>query len=271
MSSFSFSKYSGCGNDFILFDHRSSYISQEMVSKLCHRQNGVGADGVILVERSDVCDAKMRIFNADGSEAEMCGNGLRCLAKFLQELGFPKKRLTIETMTQTLEVDYIDDHILATMGTPHSLKQNIDLAIEGEKFITHYIDTGVPHAVIFVDELENVAVTPIGRKIRHHPQFAPKGANANFVKVVSPNAISIRTYERGVEEETFACGTGATASALIAALNYNLKPPIKVNTRSKEYLEIDFKIDHAGVIKNVSQTGPARKKFSGTLDLKEFI
>lgn len=269
MGKLTFSKYSGCGNDFILIDHRSPFlnVSKELVLRLCQRQTGIGADGLILLEKSSSQDFKMRIFNADGSEAEMCGNGIRCLGAFLLELGYPKQAYTIETMERKLSLEFTEKGIKVAMGDPKDIRSHVPLEIEGQNLLCYTLDTGVPHAVVFVDDVEKVHVVALGQKIRYHTSFLPKGTNANFVEKDSPRQISIRTYERGVEDETLACGTGATASALAAALQWNLKAPITVKTRSQDSLEIDFVKNQDQTFTQVSQTGPAHKTFSGTIDL----
>lgn len=271
MAQFPFSKYSGCGNDFILIDHRRPFFpvnDRPAIQKLCHRQKGIGADGVIFLEASSgtASDFKMRIFNSDGSEAEMCGNGIRCLAQFIADLGLPQKPYAIETMQRLLRVEHSPAGIRAAMGTPADLRQNLNIEIDGTTHAIHYLDTGVPHAVLFVDDLENAPVESLGRKIRHHAAFKPKGANANFVQVLGPHSISLRTYERGVEAETLACGTGATAAAIIAFLQKQVKTPIEVKTRSNETLIINFAVDKSGTITDVSQTGPAVKHFHGVFE-----
>jgi diaminopimelate epimerase len=261
-----FSKYSGCGNDFILVDHRQPFFplnDRTLIQKLCHRQLGIGADGIILLEPSSSCDLKMRIFNCDGSEAEMCGNGLRCFAQFIYELGFPKKKYLIQTMHQQLTIEPFHNEVKTSMGDPQEIKLDIDLPLDQGNIVAHYLDTGVPHAVIFVDEIEKTPVTDLGNKIRFHSYFAPKGANANFVQKITEKELAIRTYERGVEAETLACGTGATASAVVAALKWQLTPPIAVKTRSRDTLTIDFIQNNNGSITHVTQTGPAVKHFHG--------
>lgn len=265
MISIPFYKYSGTGNDFILIDHRrpTTAFSPTLIRKICHRNEGVGADGVIFLENSHSCDARMRIFNADGSEAEMCGNGLRCLAQFMLELGFTPRCYTIETMERVLTVEPKQHKIKASMGPPTNIQFDIDLHVDGATYTLHYLDTGVPHTIFFVDKIEDQPVLTLGSKLRNHPHFAPKGTNVNFVEILSPQSITIRTYERGVEGETLACGTGAVASAIVSALKKQLKTPIEVKTKSQESLHIDFHFDTLGNIQDVFQTGCATKTFQG--------
>jgi diaminopimelate epimerase len=265
-----FSKYSGCGNDFILIDHRTPFFSTDdpfLIRRLCHRQKGIGADGLILLENSMLSHFKMRIFNSDGSQAEMCGNGLRCLAQFLQELHLPKKRYTIEVTKQTLEVDYIEGNIRTSMGNPERIQLNLALELDGKQITCHFLDTGVPHAVILMDDIAHISIDALGSKIRHHATFNPKGTNVNFVQKLSSQEIAVRTYERGVEAETLACGTGAAAAAIAATLQWKLELPVTVRTRSNETLTIHFQYDEEGTVSHVTQIGPATKHFHGTFEL----
>lgn len=272
MREISFSKYSGCGNDFLLIDNRDlSFPSSEkkLIQRLCHRPEGVGADGIVLLETSQVADFKMRIFNADGSEAEMCGNGLRCLKQFIREQGIYQSPLSIETMQRILQVEMSHDHVKASMGNPSSIKLGINLSVESTNYIVHYLDTGVPHIIHFVDDVESVEVNALGSKLRFHPLFAPKGANANFAQITGPSSLRLRTYERGVEQETLACGTGATAAAIISSILHQLIAPVRVETRSGQSLTIDFSIDENNQITNVTQSGPATYHFKGSFALSK--
>lgn len=267
----SFSKYTGCGNDFILIDQRVAAFpltSKTLIERLCDRQKGIGADGIILLENGS--DFKMRIFNRDGSEAEMCGNGLRCFAAFILELGYEKKPYTIQVQEESLKVEFIGNEIKAEMGEPKELTLDQALEMEDTSLICHTVNTGVPHAIIFVDSLD-IPVNDLGSKIRHHPRFFPKGVNANFVQKLSAKELAIRTFERGVETETLACGTAATASAIIASLKWQMESPISVRTKSLETLEINFKKNNLGVISHVTQTGPAVKLFHGSFDIRGYI
>ena len=261
-----FSKYSGCGNDFILIDNRQKLFPAHncaVIARLCRRPEGIGADGVILIEESQKADFRMRIFNADGSEAEMCGNGLRCLKKFMCELGIEQSSLKIETHERLLYVENSADQIKATMGDPTDIKLHQEMLIDQRNYTVHLLNTGVPHAVYFTEDLETVPIADLGPKMRYHALCAPQGANANFAQVLGPQRIALRTYERGVEAETLACGTGATAAAIAAGLCYSVKPPIRVHTRSGEELLIDFNIDAKSKVSSVTQTGPARSHFRG--------
>lgn len=276
----SFSKYTGCGNDFILCDNRSGSLSgltSEAISQLCHRQLGIGADGIIFLEESDQADFKMRIFNADGSEAEMCGNGIRCLMKFIHELNLAGPLCTIETMQRRLTLRLQKDDVCVEMGNPTDVKWDVSLipnvnqeTLNGyrvglDMLTLHLLNTGVPHAILFVDEIDSFDLAYWGPKVRYHPFFYPQGTNFNIATRPINGEMSIRTYERGVEGETLACGTGATAAALAAAYAMGYPAPIRVKTRSSEILEIGFDFDQ-GLFSAVTMTGPAKRTYRGEVE-----
>lgn len=237
-----------------------------LIQKICHRQKGIGADGVILLQPSQNSDFKMRIFNSDGHEAEMCGNGLRCLAKYMLELGIPSKSYTIETMNQNLNVAYVQDQVQTSMPTPVFLNKHLTLNVEGKDYECTHLDTGVPHLVIFVENVEAVDVAGLGQKMRSHPQFAPRGTNVNFVENCK-DFLKIRTYERGVENETLACGTGCTAAAAAAIDKWKLAPKVQLKTRSSEIITIDLITNAQGSAASATQTGPAIRTFQGRFEL----
>lgn len=234
-----FAKYSGSGNDFILFDNRtlSLKFSPPEITRLCNRPQGIGADGIILLEPSKKADGKMRIFNKDGSEAEMCGNGIRCLARFFKTLGFAKTTFSIETFERILNITLEDPFVEVEMGEPTSLKW--DSSIDDIPFPIDFLNTGVPHAVSFHDNLQEINVATLGKKIRFHPAFGPKGTNATFAKY-DGNKILVRTFERGVEGETLACGTGVAAAAFAAKRRWGFSGPISVIPPSGEEIVISF-------------------------------
>lgn len=265
----SFAKYVGCGNDFVIFDNRKDLFphhNSTLIQALCHRQWGIGADGLILLECSKQADFRMRIFNADGHEAEMCGNGIRCLMKFLQSLGITHTTYRIETMKKTLTLSHQGTQVCVEMGNPSEIRWNIPLPFKQDLHAAHFLETGVPHVVIFVSNLELDEWKELGPFIRHHPLFAPKGTNVNLARYISPNRIEIRTYERGVESETLACGTGATAAALATAYLYQLNGPIQVRTRSGEAIEINYQLKDQN-FSSVTMTGPAYCTYKGEIDL----
>lgn len=260
-----FSKYSGCGNDFILIDNRShSFPAADpaLIQKLCARCTGIGADGLILLENSLKHDFRMRIFNADGIEAEMCGNGIRCLMKFIQEKGFPKTECTIETYLRPLRVSLQGEDVCVEMGKPFDFMWNLELEIDQRTFLVHHLNTGVPHLVLFCDSLEEFDLKALGPKFRHHPKFLPQGTNFNVAQLMPDGQLRNRTFERGVEEETLACGTGCTAAAIAAHYVLKIPAPVQVRTRSEELLQIDLKLEN-DQIHEVRMTGPAVKTFEG--------
>ncbi len=270
---FPFSKYEGCGNDFVLFDNRSKVFPephQEEVRRLCHRQQGIGADGVVLLEESDQADFRMRIFNADGSEAEMCGNGIRCLMKFIHELGIGSVSCAIETMYRRLSVEVNKEGVCVEMGGPTGVRWNVPLTIESTPFTLHLLNTGVPHAVLFVDDIEAFDLAYWGPRVRNHSSFHPQGTNFNVATLLVDGEMALRTYERGVEGETLACGTGATAAALAAAYLANQPSPIAVKTRSNEILTIAFSLQ-GKKFTEVSMTGPANLIYRGEVILQSNI
>jgi len=242
-----FMKMSGSGNDFILIDHRDPFLKEEdlkgLVRKVCQRRISVGADGLILVERSQKADFKWRFYNADGSEAEMCGNGGRCAARFAYLKGITGSSLKFETLAGILSARVDGKRVKLEMTRPFGLKLDETLLVDGRKQVFSSINTGVPHAVLFVEDLAGWDVLPMGRAIRFHSSFAPSGTNVNFIRLEKGSQLSIRTYERGVEDETLACGTGVVASALIAAFKGMVKSPVSVRTKGGEVLTVHFEIE----------------------------
>lgn len=277
----SFAKYVGCGNDFILFDNRKKLFPIQhtsLIQRLCHRHYGIGADGVILVENSSQADFRMRIFNADGSEAEMCGNGIRCCAKFIETLrmdsdsvwGYASSHYCIETMKRILHVSIQDRQVCVEMGHPFQVKWNMTLSFRDQSYVMHYLDTGVPHVVLFMDEIERIHLQDLGSFIRHHALFGPQGTNVNLAQRTENGLIKMRTYERGVEGETLACGTGATAVALAAAHLYQLNSPLAIETRSQEILTIEFCLKEQA-FSSITMTGPAHCLYQGEIDISRMI
>jgi diaminopimelate epimerase len=253
-----FTKMSGSGNDFILIDHRTPFLDEaglkELVQKACRRRVSVGADGLILVERSTKADIRWRFFNADGSEAEMCGNGGRCVARFASLKGIAGSSLTFETLAGILSARVDGKRVKLELTKPFGLKLDEALVVEGKKEIVSSLNTGVPHAVVFLEDLEGIDMIKTGRNLRYHPHFSPKGTNADFVRVGKDSRLSVRTYERGVEDETLACGTGVVASALVAAFKGKVSSPVAVTTRGGEVLLVHYAIE-AGEVKKVFLEG----------------
>lgn len=238
-----FVKAEGAGNDFIIFDAAdlSSVKNLSGLAKnLCRSKKSIGADGLLIYDKAVKCDFKMRILNPDGSEAEMCGNGIRCIAQYAKKIkGLKKNNFVIETKAGNIEIDYLkEDMPRLKMMASRDLKLNFDLTIDGEKIKASYVVVGVPHLVLLCDEVEKVDVAVLGKKIRFHKDFAPAGTNVNFVEVTSLHSLRIRTYERGVEEETLACGSGTSASSLIAFLLGKVNSPVSVTTGGGETLTV---------------------------------
>jgi diaminopimelate epimerase len=253
---------SGCGNDFIIIDNRSPVISEKdltaFVVGICRRKMSVGADGIILIEKSDTVDFQWRFYNSDGSVAEMCGNGARCVARFAYLNGITGPEMAFETLAGVVSASVFETGLVQIkMTDPLNLVLDRSLILKSGKFEVGSVNTGVPHAVMVVDDLEETPVKEMGSEIRFHPDFAPAGTNANFVSVGPDNIVAIRTYERGVEDETLACGTGCVASALITARKFGLTSPVSLMTRSGGYLRIYFNA-HQGAYSDVYMEGDAR-------------
>jgi diaminopimelate epimerase len=266
-----FAKYSGCGNDFILIDNRLPILPDpfpsETVVNLCHRHKGIGADGVVLLEKSAKADYRMRIFNADGSEAEMCGNGLRCLARFINDIGIEGSSFLIETMQVNIQVGISAGLIGVQMPAPVEIQYGLCIVVEGHPITLNFLNTGVPHAVVFVTQIENRHLSILAPRIRNHPHFHPRGTNVNFAQLIGDHTLEVRTYERGVEQETLACGTGAVAAAIAAVETLKVQSPVTIRTRSKEILTITFSGPSHSPTK-LEMAGPAVKIFQGEMSLE---
>jgi diaminopimelate epimerase len=266
-----FWKMNGAGNDFVMLDNRNLRhpLSTAQIATLCDRHRGVGADGLLSVEPAqNGADFRMRYYNADGGEAEMCGNGARCFARFANMLsGWNLDRVSFETPAGVIGATFHGEQVRILMSDPHSKRPALKLEVCGQPLTVHFVNTGVPHAVVIVDDLENVPVLPWGAALRYHAEFQPKGTNANFLKV-TPEGISIRTYERGVEGETLACGTGMVACALVHHELTGAPSPVKVKVKGGDTLEIGFE-ETAGGYRNVTLTGPADLVFEGQVQLPD--
>ena len=265
-----FTKAVATGNDFIIIDNRDNSVAEKVKSqlakKVCNRKSSIGADGLLLLESSEKSDFRMRVFNSDGSEAEMCGNGSRCIALFAATKNLAKKeKMTIETLAGTIDASVDSDIVKVKLTDPKDIKWNFCLMIDKCPYKVNFVDTGVPHVIHFVDDLESVDIKNLGSYMRHHGEFAPEGTNADFVKLVGNNAIKIRTYERGVEDETLACGTGAAASAIISAETEKMSSPVTVETQSGEKMKVYFEIID-GNFKNVYLEGKAQLLSEGEVD-----
>lgn len=269
MDQLEFWKMNGSGNDFILIDNRDRKISQDSMGRLaaqvCRRRESVGADGMIFVQDSPEHDFSWRFFNADGGEAEMCGNGGRCVARFALLNGIAGPEMTFDTQAGPIQAEVRGRVVKVRMPRPSEIELDIDLPSgEGWKS-ADFINTGVPHVVLQVDDLMHCPVLELGRMIRNHVLFAPNGANADFIHVTGTDSLEIRTYERGVEDETLACGTGAMAAALVSARRGLVTSPTRVRTRGGEELLIHFEKE-AGAFVRVWLEGNTSIVYRARLD-----
>jgi diaminopimelate epimerase len=248
MKKIRFTKMVGSGNDFVVIERspQSTVHSPQILAReMCDRKFGLGADGLLLLEKSRRADCRMRIINADGSEAEMCGNGARCVALWLA--GRRKAccaKVTIETRAGIINSEVSEDTAKIKLTAARGLRLDIPVIVAGRRVKVNFVNTGVPHTVIFVNGLDAIDVGMLGKMIRFHRAFAPAGTNVDFVEVAGKEKIHVRTYERGVEDETLACGTGAVASAVIFAARSvpagSGSYAISVGTRSGETLKVYF-------------------------------
>jgi len=268
MEKLSFFKMSGSGNDFIIIDNREAIVDEkalkQFIVSVCRRKMSVGADGLILIEKSEKVDFKWRFYNSDGSRAEMCGNGARCAARFAYVNGIAGENLSFETDAGIVSAEIIADRAKVKMPDPGEMQTGFPLDLKGGPLTVSRINTGVPHVVIDVDALEQVDVVQKGREIRYHEAFAPAGTNVNFVTRLEPGLLAIRTYERGVEDETLACGTGSIAAAVVTAEKTGWTSPVRVQTRSGIELKIYYSRRPDGY-KDVYLEGDARVVYRGDL------
>ena len=273
-----FTKLSGTGNDFIIVDHREPFIPEadqsEFARLVCRRRFSVGADGLILIEGSEKADFRWQFYNGDGSMAEMCGNGARCAARFAYENNIAPAAMRFETTAgeiQAFVLNAAGETVKIRLTAPEDLRLNIPLSLGRVEQTLHFIKTGVPHTVVLVNDAGMVPVADWGRAIRFHEMFQPAGTNANFTQVLPGDTLMVRTYERGVEGETMACGTGAVASALVAVLLEHANPPVTVITSGGEKLTIHFSVTGSGSDRQLDLSagifleGPAHKIYEGEL------
>lgn len=268
-----FTKMSGTGNDFILVDNRTSIVPSDeqphICERICRRMFSAGADGLILIENSETADFRWQFYNSDGSVAEMCGNGARCAARYAYRHGIAGKHMRFETIAGLIEAEICEDELVRIrMTDPFDYAGGIQIELDGSEHEVTFLNTGVPHAVVFVEQ--DAPVKKWGRELRYHSRFQPAGTNANFVSLLDSGDIRARTYERGVEDETRACGTGAVASAIIASIKKGITSPVGVITSGGERLVIEF--DRAGEkIDNVYLKGPAHIIYQGELTAESLL
>jgi diaminopimelate epimerase len=262
-----FWKMHGAGNDFILFDDRRlTFPAADIrwIRRLACRRTGIGCEGVILLQPSAAADVRMRFFNPDGSEADMCGNGIRCVARLAHELGAAPARMHIETGAGLLSAELLGENVRLGMTPPRDWRLDAALTALDTEVRYSFVNTGVPHAVVEVTDIDACRVAELGAALRRHAAFAPAGTNVNFAQVTGPHALRLRTYERGVEAETLACGTGITAAALIEARRGRVTPPVQVATGGGHTLAVDFRLTPTGA-EQVTLLGPAEHVFRGTV------
>ena len=236
-----FTKASGAGNDFVIVDNMSRTLcvdKSSLAQKLCSRNFGIGADGLLILEPSQVADFTMEYYNADGSHGGMCGNGGRCVARYAFLHNLAPQNMKFEALDFVYTAEVVAENVILTMKNSTNLKKDIAVLVGSDQMRGFFVNTGSPHLVIFVDDVSSVPVQEAGRKLREDQRFAPDGTNVNFVQVTASDAIRVRTYERGVEAETLACGTGSVASAITANLFKGIELPVNVQVRSGEILKV---------------------------------
>lgn len=267
-----FWKMTGAGNDFVVMDNRTGHLPPDgaeraaLIQTLCARRIGVGADGALLVEPSERADFRMRYYNSDGSEAETCGNGARCIARFAHMIGAAEAEMCFETMAGLYGAEVMEETVRVSMGDAFDLRMGVIIDIP-DLFDDNvdFLNSGVPHAIVRVNDIENVPVVKLGRALRHHEEFAPAGTNINFVTTTDEeDKFIIRTYERGVEDETLACGTGCIAAAVVMCRRLEMQGPVRMVTRSGQILTIGFQKTDLGA-EFITLEGEARVVYRAEL------
>lgn len=251
-----FYKYQGTGNDFIIFDDRAQTfnLSKEQIAHMCHRRFGIGADGLMLLQEADGYDFAMVYYNSDGTLGTMCGNGGRCLVRFAADIGI------VKTVANFIAIDGPHEAFIDSEKISLKMQDVEHVATQGKDF---YTNTGSPHHVIITQNIKETDVCSIGKNIRYSAMYAHQnGTNVNFLEPTGTNSIFVRTYERGVEDETYSCGTGVTAAALVAHEELNLKSPVVIETLGGK-LSVKFNGNNATGYKDIFLTGPAVKVFQG--------
>lgn len=266
-----FTKMHGAGNDFIMVDDRAlqtPFEDYQLMSAIAARRTGIGCEGIILVQPSDKADFRMRFLNPDGTEVELCGNGARCVARFAHSLGIAGKSMTMETMAGLVDAEIGDCGVKIWMPDPSERRYGVEVEVPQGRFTGHAVSIGCPHFVVPVapEALDGFDVAGVGAAIRQHATFAPEGVNVDFVAYAKPNRIRMRTFERGVEAESGACGTGAVAAAAVGVEVAGLTLPASVGTSAGFELSVDGDW-RSGRCTGMTLTGPARKVFEGDIDL----
>ncbi|MFP4379495.1 MAG: diaminopimelate epimerase [Candidatus Sumerlaeia bacterium] len=280
-----FWKMSGAGNDFVAMNNMEGWLEADpdfrraFIAELCARRTGIGADGFLLVEPSEAADFRMRYYNSDGGEAETCGNGARCISRFANLQGIVGNETRFETQAGLYAAQIYPDSVRVSMSDALGLEMNIALELDDvdpgflegcpqlrDDGTVDFINSGVPHILVPVEHIESAPVCALGRVLRFHPRFEPPGTNVNFIAVTGPNNLAIRTYERGVEDETLACGTGSIAAAIISQRRGLVSAPVDVLTQSGKVLTIGFEPCEAGGRK-VTLQGEARVVYTGEFEM----
>ena len=265
----SFWKMHGAKNDFIVVDDRNlkfPTFNKKWIKNISSRRSGIGCEGIILIQPSIVADFRMHFINPDGNEASMCGNGARCAARLAYDIGIAQAFMRIETGAGILFAEIRKSLVRIEMTAPHSWQIDKKITVEGKVLQYSVVNTGVPHVLLFVDDISSCDIKTLGSTIRFHEKFSPEGANVNFINISGRHKLSIRTYERGVEDETLACGTGVVAAALIAAKQNKVSVPVNVLTAGGDTLSVDFVLTPTGA-ESVFLEGPAVCVYKGELEM----
>lgn len=263
----SFVKMHGAGNDFIVVDDREEQFplhDRDWMVRIANRRTGVGSDGILLIQPSKQADFRMRFINPDGGEVDMCGNGARCIARHAYTLGIAPISMSIETRAGPLHADIVGEQVRLQMMDPKDWVIDQPLKVRDQTFSYTFLNTGVPHVVLETADVSSVDVDDLGRSIRWHAAFQPEGTNVNFVQRTGPGTLTVRTYERGVEEETLACGTGIVASGLAMARRHGMSLPVQVRAAGGDVLEVNGDLSLRGGTQ-VTLCGPAVTVYQGSL------
>ncbi len=255
-------KYQGTGNDFIILDDRNKLfpINKQLIKNLCDRRFGIGADGLMLLQNDDKLDFKMVYFNSDGNESTMCGNGGRSLVRFASDINAISDQTVFNAIDGLHEASVFYDKISLGMTNVHGI----------QIFDSHYfLNTGSPHHVEFVDNIQSFEVFNKGRQIRYDPPYYKEGTNVNFVQKIDDNTLFVRTYERGVEDETYSCGTGVTAAAIASYKKGLTTNQVYIKTLGGD-LEVHFRENDKGQFENIKLIGPAKFVFKGEINTDDF-
>lgn len=264
-----FWKYSASANDFVLLDNRDGSwdgVVSELARRMCLRRFSVGADGLILMGLSDLSDVRVRYFNPDGKEFQTCGNGGRCAARFASHHILQKSSLTMETNQGTVEAEILEKTVIVSFIPPTGIQLGVNLEVDGRIYRGHFVQLGDPHFVIPFGDVDSMDFRPIARRIRHHPNFSPAGTNVHFIEIRSRQEIRIRSFERGVEDETLACGSGCISAAVSIFSCGLVDPPVTLLPQSGIPLTVHFNRD--GKLFDLALEGDARRIYEGELSLE---